>query len=194
VIGKSYYTLTFTYNFKNDEDTVYFAHCYPYTYSDLKGYLTKLCEDENRKKYVVRRTLCYTLAQNECEYLSITSPSSLENITQRHGIVITSRQHPGETLSSYIMEGVINFLTGEDPEAQYLRKRCVFKIVPMLNPDGVIHGNYRTDLCGKDLNRIWNKPHSRLHPTIFHTQEMIRRMQRGRKLEFYCDLHGHSRK
>jgi len=92
------------------------------------------------------------------------------------------------------MEGVINFLTGEEPEAQYLRKRCVFKIVPMLNPDGVIHGNYRTSLCGKDLNRVWNKPHARLHPTIFHTQEMIRRMQRARKLEFYCDLHGHSRK
>jgi len=52
-----------------------------------------------------------------------------------------------------MMRGVLNFLTGESPEAVILRDHFVFKIVPMLNPDGVINGNYRCGLCGGDLNR-----------------------------------------
>jgi len=76
--NKSYYTLSFSYTFKEDNDIVYFAHCFPYTYTDLKAFLTKICADPARKMYIVRKTLCYTLAQNECEYLSITSPYNLE--------------------------------------------------------------------------------------------------------------------
>ncbi len=113
---------------------------------------------------------------------------------KRCGIVITARQHPGESLSSYMMEGFIEWITSEDPEAQYLRRYCVFKVVPMLNPDGVIHGNYRSSLCGRDLNRIWNKASPLLHPTIYHTKELIRKLQTRRRLHLICDLHGHSRK
>ena len=92
------------------------------------------------------------------------------------------------------MEGFIEFITSEDPEAKFLRKHCVFKIVPMLNPDGVIHGNYRSSLCGRDLNRIWNNPNPTLQPTIYHTKELVRKLQEKRNLLLFCDLHGHSRK
>lgn len=44
---------------------------------------------------------------------------------------------------------------GESNEAAMLREKYIFKIVPMLNPDGVIHGNYRCSLSGHDLNRKW---------------------------------------
>lgn len=37
-------------------------------------------------------------------------------------------------------------------------KRCIFKIVPMLNPDGVVLGNYRTGIAGRDLNRVFANP------------------------------------
>lgn len=70
-------------------------------------------------------------------------------------ICICSRTHPGETLSSYIMEEIISFLVSEEPEAKRLRNVFIFKIIPMLNPDGVIHGNYRCSLSGADLNRRW---------------------------------------
>jgi len=52
-----------------------------------------------------------------------------------------------------MMHGVLDFLTSDDPEASALRDRYVFKVVPMLNPDGVINGNYRCGLVGADLNR-----------------------------------------
>lgn len=75
-----------------------------------------------------------------------------------------------------------------------LRQKFVFKIVPMLNPDGVINGNYRTNLSGNDLNRRWHAPEPSLHPTIYHTKEMIRRVKQSRPVAMVLDLHGHSRK
>ena len=51
------------------------------------------------------------------------------------------------------MEGFIEFILSEEKEARKLRDIFVFKIVPMLNPDGVIVGNYRCSLAGLDLNR-----------------------------------------
>ncbi len=67
---------------------------------------------------------------------------------------MTGRVHPGESNASYIMEGILEYLLDDNDEnAAELRKRFVFKIVPMLNPDGVIVGNYRCSLSGVDLNR-----------------------------------------
>ena len=56
-----------------------------------------------------------------------------------------------------MMQGILDFLTGDSDEAKYLRENTVFKIIPMANPDGVIHGNYRCSLVGQDLNRRWKK-------------------------------------
>jgi len=42
-------------------------------------------------------------------------------------------------------------------EMKEIRRRCIFKIIPMMNPDGVICGNYRTNLGGFDLNRQFKK-------------------------------------
>lgn len=73
-------------------------------------------------------------------------------------MVLTSRVHPGESNSSYIIEGIIDYLVGSEKGALTLRDKFVFKIVPMLNPDGVIVGNYRCSLSGYDLNRQWITP------------------------------------
>ncbi|KAE9153603.1 hypothetical protein PF006_g2306 [Phytophthora fragariae] len=79
-------------------------------------------------------------------------------------------------------------------EARFLRHHFVFKVVPMLNPDGVVHGNYRCSLAGTDLNRRWLNPSSELHPTIFATKNMLLSVCKIRPVSLYCDLHGHSRK
>ena len=55
-------------------------------------------------------------------------------------------------------QGFLRFITGASQEAETLRSRLIFKIVPMLNPDGVISGNYRCSLAGCDLNRRWAEP------------------------------------
>ena len=68
-------------------------------------------------------------------------------------IIVGARVHPGESNASFIMQGFLKFITGPSIEAVNLRKRVVFKVIPMTNPDGVIAGNYRTSLSGNDLNR-----------------------------------------
>lgn len=70
-----------------------------------------------------------------------------------------ARQHPGETPGSWVMDGILEFLCSqENTESFYLRDKFIFKIIPMVNPDGVIIGNYRTDLTGVDMNRNWLYP------------------------------------
>jgi len=91
-----------------------------------------------------------------------------------------------------MVKGIIDFLLSDTQEAIKLRKDYVFKIIPMLNPDGVIYGNYRCCLLGYDLNRQWKLPDKTLHPTIFHAKDMIRILNSQREVSFYCDLHAHS--
>ena len=169
-----YYTLTFSMQFDHDNDVVYLAHCYPYTYTDIVRYLNHLEMDPKRKNRLRRRTLTQTIAGNNCEMIIITTfQSDPEAIKNRKGVVITSRVHPGESGASWIMKGILDYLTGPSLNAKILRDNFVFKIVPMLNPDGVINGSTRCNLAGVDLNRIWNDPQRKIHPTIYHTK-MVR--------------------
>lgn len=59
---------------------------------------------------------------------------------------------------------------------QALRKRVVLKVVPMLNPDGVIVGNYRCSLAARDLNRQYRHPRRDAFPTVWHTKDMMQRL------------------
>jgi murein tripeptide amidase MpaA len=64
----------------------------------------------------------------------------------------------------------------------------------MLNPDGVVYGNYRCSLLGVDLNRRWINPSKILHPTIYYTKQLVKMMDIDRSVEVFTDIHGHSRK
>ena len=63
----------------------------------------------------------------------------------------------------------------------------------MLNPDGVIIGNYRCSLSGHDLNRQYINPSLKLFPEPFAIKQMIKKTLECRKIELYVDFHGHSR-
>ena len=74
-------------------------------------------------------------------------------------IFISSRVHPGETPASFVLDGIWKFLTNENNEqARILREKFVFKVVPMLNPDGVYRGYYRLDTLAQNLNRYYINP------------------------------------
>mmetsp|Transcript_16940 Transcript_16940/g.16177 ORF Transcript_16940/g.16177 Transcript_16940/m.16177 type:complete len:148 (-) Transcript_16940:302-745(-) len=110
-------------------------------------------------------------------------------------IFLTCRVHPGESNSSFMVQGIIDFLLQQhNREAQLLRETFIFKIVPMLNPDGVAQGNYRCNILGVDLNRRWINPSKLLHPTIYYTKFLARQMHIDHQILIFCDMHGHSRK
>lgn len=67
-----YYALSFEIKFPFDSDLVYFAHCYPYTYTDLCEYLKRICHLESKDR--IRKTvLCKSLAGNDVDVLIITN-------------------------------------------------------------------------------------------------------------------------
>ncbi|XP_025162604.1 cytosolic carboxypeptidase 2 [Harpegnathos saltator] len=188
------HTLTFNISFPHDRDIVYLAHCYPYTYTDLQEYLGRIVADPAKTRFTKLRLLCRSLAGNGVYYLTITAPMHDDEARRKRGVIITARVHPGETPSSWMMKGIIDFLTGDTNRARELRERFVFKLVPMLNPDGVIVGNNRCSLSGKDLNRQYRTVMRESYPSVWHTKLMIRRLLEECGVAIYCDLHAHSRK
>lgn len=91
-------------------------------------------------------------------------------------------------------KGLLEYLCGETEDAAFLRKNVVFKMVPMINPDGVVVGNFRTSLCGRDLNRTFKLSNDFLIPEVRSLKELVLKLKgefKNRMLIF-LDLHGHS--
>ena len=186
-----FFTLSFCYHVsKNNINTpIYFALCFPYTFSQLQEYLHKLSITKNNKNKIKFSTLNKTICGNPLDILYIsnfTSPHSV--INARQSIIFTARVHPGETSGSYVIESVINNLLNNSEQSNNLLDKYIFKIIPMLNPDGVIHGHYRNNILGKDLNRMWKDPRDNVTPTIYYLKKLIS----INRPFFFCDFHGHS--
>ena len=195
-----YYTLSFNYTFQYDNDEIFFANCIPFTYSDLTRDLNFYTKNEN-DKYIFfnRKNLCSTIIGNTVEFFTINNSTSIypyvignsDKTILKNGVVLFGRQHPSETVGSWTLKGAIDFLMGESDEAKYLRDNFIFKIIPMINVDGVICGNTRTSLSGCDLNRRWSNPNILLHPEIFYAKELIIDFNKKFNVECIVDFHGH---
>jgi murein tripeptide amidase MpaA len=79
---------------------------------------------------------------------------------------VIARQHPGEANGSFVLQGFLRWICSDTPEAMKMREIALIKVVPMLNPDGVILGNFRTSMCGKDLNRLFKSRNSLMFPEV----------------------------
>lgn len=98
---------------------------------------------------------------------------------------IIARQHPGETMAEWFMEGLIErVLSGED--LSELLANTVIHLVPNMNPDGTYHGNLRTNAAGVDLNRAWLNPHAATSPEVFYVREKMQEVG----VDFFMDVHG----
>ena len=198
---KSYFSLTFSFNFKPNIK-YYFASCYPYTYTQLRLYLNTL--NKNCYKKIIKfGEAGKTFNNNKIPYIVIKNYEyDEEELNEKKCVLVTGRIHSGETVSSYVVQGLIDFLVNlNNPISKYLRDKFIFKIIPMLNIDGVIFGNYRLNILGKDMNRLWtpNIPfnsdecdQSSLY--INSIIDIIKKTLNNRNIFLYCDFHGHSGK
>lgn len=144
---KPFYTLEFTYKCLNEGDLVYFSYNVPFSFTMLRtsiAYWQHLVEHEEQSEVFFRsQTLCCSLKGNDLPLMTITSS---QNVTRKHYVLLSARVHPSESNSSWILKGFVDFLLhrSSDEALEGLRKRLlscyVFKIIPMLNPDGVING------------------------------------------------------
>ena len=207
------YVLSFPFCFERADETYYFAYCFPYTYSYLQRFLFAL--EGRALPHLVRDCLCRSLQERRLELLTVSSPANLrldaairsgaptpEPLpTDAHGaplpkrvVFISSRVHPGETPASFVMHGLLLFLISDHPKARELREAVIFKIVPMLNPDGVFIGNYRCNSVGLDLNRLWHASTTGTAPTVHAMRECAQQymLHPAAKLEMILDMHAHS--
>jgi murein tripeptide amidase MpaA len=98
-----------------------------------------------------------------------------------------ARQHPGETMAEWWMEGALEKLTDEDdPVARILRRECTFRIVPNMNPDGSRRGHLRTNAVGVNLNREWHAPSAEKSPEVLS----VRNAMDDVPPDFAMDVHG----
>lgn len=105
----------------------------------------------------------------------------------RRKIWIITRQHPGETQGEWLIEGFLNRLLDErDALSDALLDKAVFYVVPNMNPDGCAHGNFRTNVAGRDLNREWGEPSIQASPEVM----CVRNTLRDTGVDLFLDFHG----
>lgn len=171
------FILSFKFTMPSEENsTVYFAFCYPYSYSDLQRELDTLEARFSAKEgniYFGRELLCHSLDQRRVDLVTVTRNGD-ENRRDKPVVFVSARVHPGETPSSFVLKGFLDFILKEDDiRAQKLREKFTFLMVPMLNPDGVFRGHYRTDSRGVNLNRVYLETDPEVHPTISATKQLL---------------------
>lgn len=102
-------------------------------------------------------------------------------------IWVIARQHPGETMAEWFVEGLLSrLLDHQDPTARALLDKATFYIVPNMNPDGSALGNLRTNAAGANLNREWLNPDKERSPEVYYVREKMH--QTG--VDIFLDVHG----
>ena len=161
-----------------EQGHIYFAYFAPYSYErhlDLLAWAqtSDLCE---------QRFLGNTLDGRDMTMLTIGEPGD-----DKKSVWITARQHPGETMAEWLVEGLLErLLDKDDGLARLLLDKAVFYVVPNMNPDGSARGHLRTNASGVNLNREWATPSMENSPEVFLvTQQM---QQTG--VDLFLDMHG----
>jgi murein tripeptide amidase MpaA len=106
-------------------------------------------------------------------------------------IWVIARQHPGETMAEWFVEGLLRRLTGQgdwagDPVARCALEHAMFYVVPNMNPDGSVLGNLRTNAAGANLNREWMQPDAARSPEVLVVREALH----ATGCDMFFDIHG----
>jgi murein tripeptide amidase MpaA len=171
----SYASGTLTIRFTPDTDCVWVAYFAPYSmerHHDLIATYASL-------PFVEYRSLGKSLDGQDLDCLTIGEGNL--------NVWLYARQHPGESMAEWWMEGALEKLTDrDDPIARVLRRDCTFHVVPNMNPDGSRRGHLRTNAAGVNLNREWHEPTSERSPEVL----CVRNAMDETGIDFAMDVHG----
>ena len=169
---------TLTIRHTPEQDSVFYAYFAPYTLERHHD-LVAQCLQYPRASLEV---LGETLDGQEIDLLTIG-----EAAPQKRVIWAIARQHPGESMAEWWMEGYLErLLDDDDPVARALLEKAVFHIVPNMNPDGSRRGHLRTNAAGINLNREWQEPSLEKSPEVY----VVRRHMEETGVDFSLDVHG----
>lgn len=169
---------TLTFRFFPEQGSMYFAYFAPYTYDRHQDLLHQAQVNFNCQL----ETLGSTLDNNDISLLTIG-----ESADDKKKVWVIARQHPGETMAEWFIEGLLQRLLDEtDTVGRALLDKAVFYVVPNMNPDGGIRGHLRTNAAGVNLNREWQTPSMEKSPEVFLVRE--RMLETG--IDVFLDIHG----
>ena len=103
-------------------------------------------------------------------------------------VVITCRIRPGEAPASYLLEGLVHSLLQDLDESRAALDNYIFVIYPMLDPDAVAHGHWKTDLKGKDLDKMVNRARIFSCPGITSVKELVNDLSQRGQLRLFLEL------
>ncbi|GAF62231.1 LOW QUALITY PROTEIN: zinc carboxypeptidase domain protein [Psychrobacter sp. JCM 18903] len=127
-----------------------------------------------------------TLDNRDLTLVKISDGAS-NNDAPKRNIWITARQHPGETMAEWLVDGLLHsLLDGDNATGKLLLDKANFYIVPNMNPDGSVRGHLRTTQLGLNLNRAWSNPNLETSPEVFH---VINKMEET-GVDLFYDVHG----
>jgi len=156
-------------------NSAWFAYFAPYTMERHHDLIATVAAHPE----VAHRSLGQSLDGQEIDYLTV-GDGPLQ-------VWLYARQHPGETMAEYWMEGAFEKLLDDaDPVARRLREEATFHIVPNMNPDGSRRGHLRTNAVGTNLNREWHAPSAERSPEVLCVLEEMDRTG----VDFAIDVHG----
>ncbi|MBB5711327.1 M14 family metallopeptidase [Sphingomonas xinjiangensis] len=158
-----------------DSDVTWFAYFAPYSMERHHDLIARMATQPG----VMHLQLGTTLDGQPIDYLSLGNGPKQ--------VWFYARQHPGETMAEWFMEGLLEKLTDAgDATAQALRERATFHLVPNMNPDGSRRGHLRTNAAGVNLNREWHTPTLERSPEVL----CVRGRMDETGVDFAMDVHG----
>ena len=162
-----------------EQDSLYFAYFTPYSMERHADLIARSLQSPRCSLEVLGQSL----DGQDIDLLKISGGGSQP--TKQCWLI--ARQHPGETMAQWWMEGALEWLLdAENEQSRALLERCTFYIVPNMNPDGSRRGHLRTNAAGRNLNREWADPALDSAPEVYVVREA---MARG-GVDFFLDVHG----
>ena len=171
-----------TINVDMECETIQIAFFAPYSYERHQDLLAAV----QMHPFVTLEHLGETLDKRDLTLVKISDGDSSSDESKRN-IWITARQHPGETMAEWLVEGLMySLLDGDNATGKLLLDKANFYIVPNMNPDGSVRGHLRTNAVGTNLNRAWSNPSLDKSPEVFH---VIKKME-ATGVDLFYDVHG----
>lgn len=161
-----------------ERDSLYYAYFEPYSHERHLDLLARV----ELSPYARVRNLGSSVDGRDIDLVTVGREAP-----GRVPVWIIARQHPGETMAEWFVEGLLErLLDNADPVARKVREHAVLHIVPNMNPDGAVRGNLRSNAAGRNLNREWREPDPAASPEVF----LVRAEMERSGCALFLDIHG----
>ncbi len=164
-----------SWTFTPDSDSVYFAYFAPFSMERHHDLVARAL----RSPLFSHELLGHTIDGQDLDLLKVSNGSG----DPKKNCWIIARQHPGETMAEWWMEGAESLLGNSHSS---LLEIADLYLVPNMNPDGSRRGHLRTNALGRNLNREWEKPSMKKSPEVY----LVKSRARETGVDFWLDVHG----